>query len=252
MDNLFDFEDVLILEDVFVDTLSELNIYIEESLALYLDVDIHGYEKHTYYHEFRLIDWQNINSSNFTMLDKIELSSYGFIDDEEYNEESWLVTEGETATFSIESTIVEPFTKEIAFVYLINGEPSEIDKISMFHQLYIELDIHGCKKNALFWESSAYISYLMYKNKNYVGSFMHLFIAFEGVLRFLTGDTDTFELEKVYKSYTGKKFSSQIKKYKKLRNTIMHGNEGQGLEIDEEVLSQLLEEIKELYFMKSV
>ncbi|MFU8648181.1 hypothetical protein ACNA06_12790 [Lysinibacillus sp. RSDA_15] len=252
MDNLFDFEDVINLEDIFENTLNELNIYIEKALSVYLDVDIHGYEKNTYYQEFRLIDWQSINFFDFSMLDKIEVSWYGFIEDEEYTEDSWVITEGDTATFSIESTIVEPFTKEVAFVYLINGEPSEIDYIAFGRRLYIELFVKGCKENALFWESSAYISYLMYKNKNYVGSFMHLFIAFEGILRFLTEDTDTINLEKVYKNYTGENFSSQIKKYKKIRNTIMHGNEGQGLEIDEEVLLQLLEEIKELYFMKTV
>lgn len=252
MDNLFDFEDAINLEEVFKNTLSELNIYKKKALSLNLDVDIHGYEKNTYYQEFRLIDWQNINFLDFSMLDKIEVSRYGFVEDGEYTEDSWLITGSDISKFSIESTIVEPFTKEVAFVYLINGEPSEIDHIAFGRSLYVELYVKGCKEDALFWESSAYISYLMYKSKNYVGSFMHLFIAFEGVLRFLTGDTDTIELEKVYKSYTGKKFSSQIKKFKKLRNAIMHGNDGRELEIDEEVLSQLIGEIKELYFMRTV
>lgn len=252
MSNFFEFEDVILLEDIFEKTLSKLNIYRKETLSVYLDVDIHGYEKNTYYQEFRLIDWQSINFYDFSMLDSIEVSDYGFVEVEEYNEDSWIITDTDTATFTIESTIVEPFTKKVAFVYLISGEPSEIDYIAFGRKLYIELFIKGCKEDALFWESSAYISYLMYKNKNYVGSFMHLFIAFEGVLRYLTGDTDTNNLEKVYKDYTGEKFSSEMKKYKKIRNTIMHGNEEKEVEIDEEVLSQILNEIEELYFMKSI
>lgn len=235
------------MEEKFKDILTDMDIYMYKNLPLYLDVDIHGYETRIYYQEFRLLDYPNIDFENFSLVDKVEYGTYGFIEGDEYSHDSWICTDTNFAEFSIESIIVEPFKKEATFIYLIKGEPDDIANLALNGKLYIELYIGGCRDEILFWQQSMYLSYLMYKNNNILGSFMHLFIAFEGLLRHLTKDTVTMDLRKVYEACTSHKLPKHINRYKKLRNKIMHGNENMLSQLSEGDLEALLDEIQYLY-----
>ncbi|MCC0761154.1 MULTISPECIES: hypothetical protein [Bacillus] len=235
------------MEEKFKDILTEMDIYIYENLPLYLDVDIHGYETRIYYQEFRLLDYPDIDFENFSLVDKVEYGTYGFIEEEEYSYDIGIHTDTNLAEFSIESIIVEPFKKEATFIYLIKGEPDDIANLAFNGKLYVELYIGGCRDEILFWQQSMYLSYLTYKNNNLLGSFMHLFIAFEGLLRYLTKDTKTMDLNEVYKACTSDELPKHINKYKKLRNKIMHGNENTLSQLSKEDLEVLLEEIQYLH-----
>lgn len=234
------------MEATFRDRLIDMDIYIKRTIDSYLEIDIYGYEKNTYYKEFRLYDHQEIDFEEFSLLDKISFGTYGFIDENEYNN-GWICTQIETARFYIESINVDAFKKEVTFVYLITGEPSYLYNLALDYTFYVELYVEGCKEGLPFWQQSLYLSYLMYKNNNILGSFMHLFIAFEGLLRCLTEDTKTQDLNKIYKKQTSNNLTSKLKKYKKIRNKVMHGNESAIEKLTDEDFEILLEEIEALY-----
>ena len=101
------------MEEKFKDILTDMDIYMYKNLPLYLDVDIHGYETRIYYQEFRLLDYPNIDFENFSLVDKVEYGTYGFIEGDEYSHDSWICTDTNFAEFSIESIIVEPFKKRL-------------------------------------------------------------------------------------------------------------------------------------------
>ncbi|MGE7114173.1 hypothetical protein [Lysinibacillus sp. NPDC047702] len=234
------------MESTFRETLTDMGIYIKRTINSYLDIDIYGYEKNTYYQEFRLYEHQEMDFEEFSILDRISFGTYGFIDENEYNY-GWICTQVETAQFSIESVNVDSFKKEVTFVYLITGEPGYLYNLALDYTFYVELHVEGCKEGLHFWEQSLYLSYLMYKNNNFLGSFMHLFIAFEGLLRCLTEDTKTQDLNKIYKKHTLNNLSSKLKEYKKIRNKVMHGNESAIANLTDNDLEILLEEIAFLY-----
>ncbi|HDR7500783.1 hypothetical protein CN539_22090 [Bacillus toyonensis] len=235
------------MEVGFRNILVDMDIYSVEISPLYLDVDIYGYEQHVYYQEFRLLDYPEIEFEGFSLIDLVKYGEYGFIEDDEYTYDSWICTDPGLTKFSIESIIVEPFKKEVTFVYLIKGEPDDIANLAFGRKLYVELYIGGCRDEILFWQQSMYLSYLTYKNNNILGSFMHLFIAFEGMLRYLTKDTKTPDLKTVYRACTSHELPKYINRLKKLRNKIMHGNENALSQLSEADLEALLGEIRYLY-----
>ncbi len=163
------------MEAIFKETLLDMEIYINRTIESYFDVDIYGYEKNTYYREFRLYEHQELEFDEFSMLDRISYGTYGFIDEEEYNN-GWICTSVETANFSIESVNVDSFKKEVTFIYLITGEPGYLYNLALDYTFYVELYVGGCKKGLPFWQQSLYLSYLMYKNNNFLGGVLCIFL----------------------------------------------------------------------------
>lgn len=238
----------------FENALNNLEIIENDRIQLRFDVDIHGYVRNTYYPEFRQVVSKKLNLKNYIYLHKIELSpTYGYIDPHEELDEpsSYSFFRGQnSASFSIEDVIVNPYTNEARFILLIEGEPDDIAVAAETMELFVELDVKGCSNSNPFWKQSMYSGYLMFRNENFLGSFMHLIIAFEGLLRSATGSTES--IHKIYKTYTSTSLPDYLDAYRKLRNKVMHGNENIAKELTETDIEILVETIENLYLNKPV
>lgn len=212
------------------------------------NLDIHGYEKYTSYPEFRLIWGEKLEFPNLLFIDEIEHFSYGFhIEDEQYDETSELIKGQYGSELGIESVTFEPFKNYINYNFNIKGEPKDIDIIAESHPFIVELVATGCPKTSPFWKQSLYQSYLMYKGNNITSSFMNLFFAFEGLLRFHTSfSTPPQSIHKIYKNYTTQDLPLYLDAYRKIRNQVSHGNENIASKLTVEDLEILIDTIQSL------
>jgi len=232
------FKDLLYLLDVLE--------RVEKVHEFYLD--IHGYERYTNYPDFRLKWREKMKFSNLSYIDEVEYSpGYGFlVDEENYNEESSLMDGQNQTRLSIESITIEPFNYYINYNFVINGDPQDIDVMADGRPFIVKLRITGCLNTAPFWKESLYLSYLLFKGNNILSSFMHLFITFEGLIRYHTGDTTTPSIHTVYKNYTRENLPDYLNAYRKIRNQVMHGNENVASQLALEDLEILLDTIESL------
>lgn len=239
----------------FENALNNLEIIENDRIQLRLNADIYGYLKKTHYLEFKQIISKKLNLNNYIYLHKIELSSnYGYINFEEEVDEpsSYPFFRGQNSThFSIEDIIVDPYTSNANFILVIEGEPEDIAVAAETMELFVELDVMGCSSSIPFWKQSMYSGYLMFKNNNFLGSFMHLIIAFEGLLRSST-DNENESIHRIYKTYTSTRLPEYLDAYRELRNKVMHGNENIAKELTETDIELLVETIENLYLNKSV
>lgn len=237
----------------FTELLSLLDVLetVEHTHKFYMD--IYGYKKHIHYNEFRLKWTEKVKFSNLLFIDEIECApSYGFlVEENEYNDESVLSTGQNHTQLTIESITIEHFQHCINYNFIIDGEPKDIDIIADSNPFVAELIVTGCLNTAPFWKQSLYLGYLLFKADNILSSFMHLFITFEGLIRYHTSDTTTSSIHAVYKNYTGQNMSNYLNAYRKIRNQVMHGNENMASKLTIKDLEILIDTIKNLEVNKT-
>lgn len=237
----------------FENALNNLKIIEHDRIQLRFNAYIHGYTTKIHYPEFRQIISQKLDLDNYIHLHGIVLSpNYGYIDYQEewYESNTYSLFTGQNSThFSIEDVIVDPYTNNVNFVLLIEGEPEDIAIAAENMELLVELYIVGCPSSVPFWKQSMYSGYLMFKNNNFISSFMHLIIAFEGLLRSLTNNSDD-SIHKIYKQYTSNDLPNYLNTYRNLRNKIMHGNENTAKKLTKTDIKNLVQIIESLYLNK--
>lgn len=219
-----------------------------------INLDIHSYEKNKYYQEFSFGVGEKMDFPNLLFVDEVEHSpKYGFhIEDGQYDENSELIKGQGSSNIAIESITLEPFKHYINYNFIIKGEPKDIDVIAEYNPFIVELTVTGCLNTSPFWKQSLYLSYLMYKGNNILSSFMHLFITFEGLIRFHTSySTPPQSIHQVYKNYTTQELPSYLNAYRKIRNQVMHGNENIASKLTVKDLEILIDTIKSLETSKT-
>jgi hypothetical protein len=214
---------------------------------------IYGYEKFIRYNDFRFKWTEKMKLSNLLFIDEVECTPrYGFlVEEEEYNIESVLSTGQNYTNLTIESITIEPFNYYINYNFVIDGEPIDIDIIADTNPFVAELRITGCLNTAPFWKQSLYLSYLLFKGNNILSSFMHLFITFEGLIKYHTSDTTTTSIHTVYKNYTSQNLTNYLNAYRKIRNQVMHGNENVASKLTIKDLEILIDTIENLEVNKT-
>lgn len=237
----------------FYEILEDLDAISQVEIELFSDVDIYGFEPRKFYDEFRMKWFQEFNCDYFSFIEKVECWNYGFVHLEEVSLEDRSVYTGyDNTSFKIEEVKVNPFSNIFEFAFLMKGDITEIHLMANQSSLYLPLRVAGCPKNNEFWKKMLYQSFMLYKAHDLLGCFMNMFIAFEGMLRFNTGDGAEVKLNDVYYNYTGYSLPRYLKAYRNLRNQIMHGNEGEFTKLSKEDLMILLINIHALETNKSI
>ena len=236
------------MEEKFKDLLWLLDVLETKSKTHTFDIDIHGYEKSTYYHEFRMRWSEKLKFSDLLFIDEVTFQPiYGFLTEEGKSEEDSIVINEQHGTkILIDSIAMEPFGDNINYNLIIKGEPANIDIIADTFPLQVKLEVTGCLNTISFWKQSSYLSYLLFKGNNVLSSFMHLFITFEGLIRDYTSNTTTSSIHKVFKNYTGQELPEYLDAYRKIRNQVMHGNENMASNLTADDLIILIETIESL------
>lgn len=237
----------------FINVLSLLDVLETVEKTHEFHIDIHGYEKHTHYSDFRLHWTETITLPHLLFIDEVEFAPfYGFLIAEyEDRGERHLVTEQNNTRLTLESIKMEPFSDEIDYHFTIYGEPKDISMMADSEIFVVDLNITGCLQTAPFWKQSLYLSYLLYKGDNILSSFMHLFITFEGLIRYHTNDTTTPSIHRVYKNYTDERMSDYLNAYRNIRNQVMHGNENIASKLTHKDLDILIDTIEQLEVNKT-
>lgn len=227
----------------FVDLLTELEILKSIEKVCRFNVDVYGYEKHVHYTEFRLRHFQEDVEHDFSFVDEVQfLNDYGFVIDEDA---STKVLGQHRTELSIKSVTFDYSNDDLIFDFIIEGLPVDIDTIADTNPFEVELNIIGCLNDEMFWKQSLYLSYLMYKRHNLISCFMHLFIAFEGLIRHEITDTRS-NVRQIFENYTGNELPEYLDAYRKIRNTVMHGNENIASLLNDDDISILLTVIDRL------
>ncbi|MDR2993607.1 MAG: hypothetical protein LBV11_07225 [Bacillus cereus] len=236
------------LSEKFKNSLSLLGVLEEVKTTHDFRIDIHGYERQKYYPEFRLPWAEKMRFYNLLFIDEVEHAPrYGFfVGEDQYNDESELISGQNSSGLTIESITIEPFNYYINYNFVINGKPEDIAVIADENRFFVELTVTGCLNTVPFWKQSLYLSYLMFKGNNILSSFMHLFITFEGLIRYHTSNTTTSNIHRVYQNYTNQSLPDYLNAYRKIRNQVMHGNENIASKLTIEDLEILLDTIDSL------
>jgi hypothetical protein len=219
-----------------------------EYITIRFDIDIHGYEKNTYYQNFIQIEPYDL-TSEFRFIDDVEISEYGFV----VPEWDGLVTTNENSSIEIEINSVNGYERKIEFEILINGEPIDISTLAQQFELEITMRVTGFTyRGKQFWQESLFNMYHLYTIGNLTGAFMNAFIAFEGYIRSLTQDYDT-KIADLYSKHFNKSFTAEMWKYRDLRNELMHGNENEAHKIKKaDIINVLVYLFKAFYYAKKL
>lgn len=219
-----------------------MKILETENRQLKLNIDVYGYVGE-HYKNFKFQHVEKIELKKFSFINKINWDcNYGFLTIP--HEEDHLIVGQESSAIEIEGIEIDLNDDSISFNFAINGDPRDIGGIATDYPFVVDINVTGCLKSISNWEQSLYSSYLMYEKNAISDSFIHLFIAFEGMIRSEVSSEES--IHKIYKKYTNQELPTYLNDYREIRNTIAHGNESSITKLTIDDLEQMVDVIRKL------
>lgn len=225
--------------NTFYDISKLLNVTKDKNITVQTEIFVSGLDKDHFdvgksgYPIEIVIKLDDFEEFNELLVDDIEICDYGYhIPEHDEN----LIRVGNDCTIEYESIRIESFKKEATLFLKVYGDISDLYLIADNGPFQLELLVTGYSYNAEYWKQSLYVAKQMFRLQNKTGTFMHLFLAFEGMIKSKLANLiktlgPEASLHHILSEHVKTKVSTNpyfkvphyIHVYRKIRNDIMHG-----------------------------